>query len=119
MKEKTPEGFTLLEVLIALALLAGVVTTILVTFNRHLDVAVYDDFATKGMLLATNLISDPTFYRKTENSGIFPAPYQQFRWQRESFGTELPDVTGYRITVIWGEGSTRQVSLSTYVPTQD
>ncbi len=111
-----PDGFSLLEVLVALVLLAGVVTTIIVTFNRHLQIAVQDDAGTTALLLTNSLITDPTFFTRLETSGSFPAPHQRFKWKREPQPTELPSVTAYRVTVRWGAGSTEQVSLSTYVP---
>lgn len=46
------KGFTLLEVMVALAIMAGVVVTCITTFNRHLSLVIEDGEETRQVLLA-------------------------------------------------------------------
>ncbi len=60
MKIKVPfsEGFTLLEVLIAVAILAGAVVTILFSLNYHLDLLQRQAFLTEATEFAKELFEE-------------------------------------------------------------
>ena len=53
------KGFSLLEVLIALAIMAAVVMTVIVSFNYHLGIVAEDKEQTAAILLARAKIDDP------------------------------------------------------------
>ncbi len=54
-------GFTLLEVMIALAIMAGVILTVISSFNYHLSVVNRDRDETIAVILARAKLDDPGF----------------------------------------------------------
>lgn len=106
-------GFTLLEVLIALAILAGVITTVVVSFNRHLSLATEDRETTTALLLARAKLDQPDFLTTTTSSGNFAPDFPGFVWKREETVSEIPTLKRYQLTVSWNEGR-RSLQLVLY-----
>ncbi|MFQ5587108.1 MAG: prepilin-type N-terminal cleavage/methylation domain-containing protein [Thermodesulfobacteriota bacterium] len=107
-------GFTLLEVMIALALLGGVVITALISYNYHLSLAARN----RDMVVATLLGRE-----RMEEIDLLGPPVKM----ADDFGEEFPgfawqfSITKDRrferldrmdITVLWG--NERSLSLSSY-----
>ena len=57
------KGFTLLEIMIALAIMAGVLLTVISSFNYHLSLAARDREETIAALLARAKLDDPGFQK--------------------------------------------------------
>lgn len=106
-------GFTLLEVLVALALLAGVLTSVVVIFNRHLSLVLHDREETTALLLARAKLDQPDFLTATTSEGNFAPQQPDMTWKRQSLPTDLGGVQRYVLTVSWQQGN-RSLSLVTY-----
>lgn len=106
-------GFTLLEVLVALAILAGAITTVVVTFNQHLSVVVRDKETTTALLLARAKLAEPDFLTSITAEGTFAPQFSAITWKREQTPTDYPGLKRYQLTVAWQSGQQKLV-LVTY-----
>lgn len=106
-------GFTLLEVLVALAILAGAITTVVVTFNQHLSVVVRDKETTTALLLARAKLAEPDFLTSITAEGTFAPQFSAITWKREQTTTDYPGLKRYQLTVAWQSGQQKLV-LVTY-----
>ena len=108
-------GFTLLEVLIALAIMAGVVTTVIAAFNQHLSLVSRDKEETIALLLARSKLDEPGFRDLPAGSkGTFAPQWPLIAWETAITPTELPGVSRLTLTVTW-DGTRRTLSLVQYV----
>ena len=84
-------GFTLLEVMIALAIMATVILTVLGSVNYHLGVISNERDNTTLTLLArarmAELEQNPL---QQKSEGSFSPNHPELKWQAELFPTELP-----------------------------
>ena len=107
-------GFTLLEVLIALAIMAGVVTTIIAAFNRQLSLVNRDKEETVALLLARAKIDDPEFKLVPAGStGTFAPQWPDITWKTATVPTDLPGVSRTILTVNW-DNDQKSLSLVRY-----
>lgn len=106
-------GFTLLEVLVALAILAGTITTVVVTFNRNLSLVVREKETTTALLLARSKLDQPDFLTASTAQGTFAPAYPDIAWKREETATEYPGLKRYLVTVSWQSGK-NTLTLVTY-----
>ena len=95
------KGFTLLEVMVALAIMAGVILTIISSFNYHLSVAARDREETVAILLARAKLDDPDFKKLENKSGTFAPEWPDIEWSKETTPSEIPQVTKLILTVTW------------------
>lgn len=109
------KGFTLLEVMIALAIMAGVVLTVITSFNYHLAVVNRDREETVAMLLARAQLDDPKFRQSENKKGSFAPEWPQYTWEAATAPTELPGLSKLTLTVNWDNGR-KGLSLVQYVP---
>ncbi len=107
------KGFTLLEVLISLAIMAGVIMTVIVSFNYHLGIVVRDKEETAAVLLARAKIDDPAFLVLPTGKGNFAPDRADISWEKSITATELPGVQRLLLTVSW-DGNKRSLSLVRY-----
>lgn len=107
------KGFSLLEVLIALAIMSGVIMTVIVSFNYHLGVVVRDKEETAAVLLARAKIDDPAFLTLPAGKGNFAPARADITWEKSNTETELPGVQRMLLTVNWNNGR-RSLSLVRY-----
>jgi general secretion pathway protein I len=107
------KGFTLLEVLVALAIMAGALTSLVVVYNSHLSVVIRDREETTALLLARTRLDDPNFLSASVNEGNFGPDYPNITWQRQATPSDYPGLIRYRLTVAWHQGS-RKLTLVTY-----
>lgn len=110
---RSDRGFTLLEVLVALAILAGTITTVVVTFNRHLSLVVREKETTTALLLARSKIDQPDFLTASTAEGTFAPAYPAITWKRETTPTDYPGLQRYLLTVSWQAGK-QTLTLVTY-----
>ncbi len=97
---KNNQGFTLIEVMIAVGILAIGIGAILVAENNSLDVTLRAKRMTTVATLARNSMIDAerelqgkTFEEsKTEASGKFDAPYAEYSWERKIKEITFPDI---------------------------
>ncbi|HEY6838181.1 MAG TPA: prepilin-type N-terminal cleavage/methylation domain-containing protein [Geobacteraceae bacterium] len=107
-------GFTLLEVMIALAIMSGVILTVITSFNYHLDLVSRGREETDAVLLARAKLDEAGFAPLEKAQGTFAPERPEMSWTTETAPTELPGLVRLTLTVSWGEGK-RTLSLVKYV----
>jgi general secretion pathway protein I len=112
------KGFTLLEVVIALAIAAGVLLTVISTLNHHLSIISNDQEETTAAFLGRARLEDPDFQKQTAENGDFGPDHPEVKWQMEILPADLPMLSRKRLTVSWGEGGKHKIALVQYVPKQ-
>ena len=108
-------GFTLLEVMIALAIAAGVLLTVISSLNYHLAMVGGDADETTAALLGRAKLDDPDFSKQKDNKGDFAPDHPALKWERETTPTELPGLNRVRLTVSWNEDRKR-LTLVQFAP---
>ncbi len=110
-------GFSLLEVMIALAIMSGVILTVISAFNYHLSLVDRDQQETTAMLLARAKLEEVLVQRgeagSNAESGTFAPERPDFLWKIETVPTELSLLKKIILTVTWDAGK-RTLSLEDY-----
>jgi general secretion pathway protein I len=111
MKSRGESGFTLLEVLIALAIVGGLLVTLIYTLNYQLSLVERQEAITVATLLAKTKMAD---MEKSPDSrkGIFEAPYDGYKY--ETFVKESPYAGISEIIVVVQTGK-EEVKLNEFV----
>ena len=117
------KGFSLLEVMIALAIVAIALVSLLGLSNRSILVQDRIQKITRATLLAQQLMSEQEL--NIENSRLnwesqgddFDAPFEDFRWQVSYQDTLVNLVKQVTITVSWGDAEKNEsVQLVSFLP---
>jgi len=98
------QGFTLLEVMVSLAIVGGLLMTVIYTLNYNLGIT-EKLFAVTNM---TNLAKEKLAEMETEpreTEGYFPAPYETLNYETKVLDSAFPEITEIAVTV--GDGKTR------------
>lgn len=116
-------GFTLLEVLVALAVLAVALVTLLGLYNRSLRLALHAQKLMTATLLAQEVLS------RTQLEGVaaaqitagdfadlHPGQYPEFRWYRTVRATPLEGFWEVRVGVAWGGREDEACELTLFTP---
>ena len=106
-------GFSLLEVLIALAIMSGVIMTVIGSFNYHLGIVVSDKEETAAILMGRAKIDDPAFAALPTGKGNFAPQRADISWEKTVASTELPGVQRQILTVSWNNNK-KSLSLVRY-----
>jgi general secretion pathway protein I len=118
----TSRGFTLLEIMIALAIVSIAMISLLALANR--SIAVHDRLQriTQATLLAqqkmveTEVSSRAGTLENADTEGVFSDPYAAYRWQLTYSATPLPSVRMVTVTVLWGdEERNEMVDLTSFL----
>jgi len=105
------DGFTLLEVLIALAIVGGLLVTLIYTLNYHLGIIEKHETITVATFLARNKMAD--LEKKPENKkGIFDAPYEGYTY--DTFVKES-HYEGISEIIVVVRGGKEEVKLNEFV----
>lgn len=116
---KRNRGFTLLEVMIALSIVAIAFVVLLGLRNRDILQHHEVQYLTRATLLAQQKISDlemAGFPPLGISGGDFPEPDDIFHWTQTVVPTPLDDAREARMEVRWMEGHQRgSVDLTTYL----
>ncbi|MFA5516812.1 MAG: type II secretion system minor pseudopilin GspI [Desulfuromonadales bacterium] len=115
-------GFTLLEVMIALAIIAISLVTLLGLSNRSIAVNLRLQMITQATLLAQQRIAEielqasaPGFAFSTEE-GEFAEPFENYTWEVAYQDSPLPYLQIVTVTVVWGDKAKNEaVDLSSFV----
>ena len=109
-------GFTLLEVMVALAIMAAVILTVLASVNYHLGILTAERDTTTLTLLArarlVELEQQAGLPQKSE--GTFVPLHPDVIWRAELFATQYPSLQKLVVRV-QQRGDTREVALVRYV----
>lgn len=124
-RAEATRGFTLLEVLVAVAVLGLGLVSLLGLHVRNIDLIGRDQRVTEATLLARALMAEVEsgpFPDLGFESGDFeedyPDRYPDLRWEREVTPTPVPNVREVRVRVFAGDGeeeSGDDVTLTYYV----
>src|SRR5208282_5289422 len=93
-----PEGFTLLEVMLSLAIIGGVLLTLIWSLNYHLGVAGRYETLTIASMLAKEKMVDAEL-SPLSTSGDFEAPYEAFHYKTDVRESEFPGFSELSVTV--------------------
>ena len=105
------DGFTLLEVLIALAIVGGLLITLIYTLNYHLGLAERQETITIATLLAKNKMAD--MEKVPENKkDVFEEPYNNYAY--ETSVKESPYIGISEIVVVVKAGH-EEVKLNEFI----
>ncbi len=112
------KGFTLLEVVVALAIMAGVILTVISSFNYHLALAANDREETVTLLLARAKLGEIELQSKTglqtPQDGTFAPEHPEISWTAEISPTEIDFFKKLTLTVTWGNDK-RTLTLVHYI----
>jgi general secretion pathway protein I len=106
-------GFTLLEVMVAVSIMAMVLVSLLGLKNRSMqDVALAEHITTATMLakraMVDVILSKPRL--PAEDEGTFPEEeYKDYAWKKTIAPTPLFQVMEVRVAVLWKEGTREEV----------
>jgi prepilin-type N-terminal cleavage/methylation domain-containing protein len=98
MRRPDNKGFTLLEVMVALAVMGILLVGLLQTLNYHLDVASQHEARTVTMQLASQKLSE-TREDPVASEGDFEEPYQDYHFKAELGESKYPGVGYIAVTV--------------------
>ena len=112
-------GFTLLEVMVALLIIATSFVVLLHTRNQSVTAADYAKRTTVATLLASERMSEieqEDFPDTGEDSSNFGDDYPEYRWKTSVSDTAYENIREVKVEVMWGEGSSeRSIGLVNYV----
>ena len=106
-------GFTLLEVMVALAIMAGVILTVLGSVNYHLEIIANERDNTTLTLLARNRITELEL-EPVKGEGTFAPSHPELNWKADLEPTQLPGLQKLVVKVRRGSNG-REVELVRYV----
>lgn len=96
--DRTANGFTLLEVMIALAIIGGVLLTLIYSLNYHLGIAGRHEAVTIATMLAKEKMVDAEL-SPLSTSGDFESPYEAFHYKTDVTESEFPGFSELSVTV--------------------
>lgn len=115
MKSGRNRAFTLLEVMVALAIMAGVILTVLAAVNYHLALTARERDNTMLTILARARMTELEQGAIPEKSDGTLAPlHPELTWQAELLPTELP-LLRKLVVRVRRTGDGREVALARYV----
>jgi general secretion pathway protein I len=111
---KSERGFTLLEVMVSLAIMAGVILTVISSFNYHLSVVNRDWDETIAVILARAKLDDPEFKAGDGGKGTFAPDWPGITWKTDIKPTDYPGVSRLIFSVSW-DAERRKIDLVQYM----
>ena len=124
MSESRDNGFTLLEVMIALAIVGIALVTLIGLETRTIQLAERQQRVTQATLLAQEKMTEietggQTIAGAGEREGSFDSPFELYRWTIDLEPTPLPAIEMVTVTVAWGdEKNNEQVDLTSFIASQ-
>lgn len=110
------KGFTLLEVMISLAIMAGVILTLLGSVNYHLGIIANERDSTTLTLLARYHLAEKTEMGQvpTKGEGTFAPSHPELVWKDDLLPSDLPGLQKFVVKVNRVSDS-REVTLVQYL----
>jgi general secretion pathway protein I len=109
---KNADGFTLLEVMVALSIIAFAVVTYVHSQNTSVVLLNEASNVTVATLLAQGrmvVLEGSDISGPVEREGIFDDPeYMSFRWKERVVSTPLPNMLEAHVEVSWDDGRGRR-----------
>lgn len=110
VKDSGQKGFTLLEIMVSLAIISIAMIAMLSLGNRSIGVHDHLQRITQATLLAQQKMSESELRAKEgglaqlqESNGDFAEPFAEYRWSIELDDTPLPSVQMVTVKVFWGD----------------
>lgn len=103
-------GFTLLEIMVALAIIGGLLVTLICTLNYHLSLAERQEFYTIGSLLAREQIVEME-RNPVKAKGQFPDPYSRYQYSTEVKESRFQGMSEISVIVNDGKESVKLMEL--------
>ncbi|MEA3545516.1 MAG: prepilin-type N-terminal cleavage/methylation domain-containing protein [Thermodesulfobacteriota bacterium] len=117
------KGFSLLEVMIALVIVAIALVSLLGLSNRSILVQGKIQNLTRATLLAQQVMNEHELSVEDSHlswqlqEGVFDPPFKNFRWQVSYQDTLISQVKQITVTVLWGMvEKNEQVRLVSFLP---
>jgi general secretion pathway protein I len=107
-------GFTLLEVMVALAIMAGVILTLLGSVNYHLGIIAGERDSTTLSLLARNRMAELE-QAPAKGEGTFAPLHPELTWKADIIPADIPGLQKLVVKVRRGSDG-REVALVRYLP---
>lgn len=124
-------GFTLMEVVIALAIAAGVLVAVLGSLSYHMRVSLEMGELVTASVIGREMIEDSLATGlPLERSGVFEGEHGRFAWRLDTSDAGIEDLKRIELSVLWpgagaeagggidGTESLRSVSFVSYRRTQ-
>jgi general secretion pathway protein I len=107
-------GFTLLEVMVAVAIMSMVLVTLLGLSNSSTENVVLMEHMTTATMLAKRALVERTTESKSttpgEEEGTFPEEqFKDYAWKKTIIPTNYFNVMEIRIAVLWKEGTRQEM----------
>jgi general secretion pathway protein I len=111
---KSAAGFTLLEVMVALAIMAGVILTVLSSVNYHIGIIAGERDNTTLTLLARTRMTELE-QTPAKGEGTFAPSHPELNWKADLVPADLPGLQKLIVKVRRGTDG-REVALVRYLP---
>ncbi len=118
-----PRGFTLLEVLVALTILAVALVGLLGLHNRNLLLTIRAERLSTATLLAREVLTrtqlegqNATKTTSGDFADVHPGKYPEFRWHRTVRPAPVEGLWELRVNVRWGEREDERCELTLFTP---
>jgi general secretion pathway protein I len=116
-------GFTLLEVMIAIAFIGIALIALLALHHSDMQAVIRAQDLTRAAMLGQSLMSEAELERfpapgssHGDFSQIYPGEFPNFRWTRTVQPSPVfPDITRVRVSVFYGPGFKRSLSLTEFM----
>jgi general secretion pathway protein I len=111
-------GFTLIEVMVALTIVAFAFVGLLGLHNRGIALITRDRDLTRATLLARQLITEMELIEQFPDTGTSRGEFPDepgFYWERDVEDTDLPTVRRVDLRVIWDERLPNACELIYYI----
>ena len=122
MRRFDQKGFTLLETMVALAIVAIALVALLGLSNRSILIQERVQRLSRGTLLAQQLLSEEELKTAGAQSDwspredSFAEPFSDYRWRISYQDTPLARVKEVRVRVLWGDPAQNEaVELSSFL----
>jgi general secretion pathway protein I len=108
-------GFTLLEVMVSLAIMAGVILTLLASVNYHIGIIANERDSTTLTLLARYRMDELLRQAPAKGEGTFAPSHPELSWKADLLPADIPGLQKLVVKVRRGSDG-REVALVRYLP---
>jgi general secretion pathway protein I len=92
------KGFTLLEVMVSLAVVGGLLVSLLYSLNYHMEIALRHEAVTVAQMLGREKLAELKAAPKN-SGGVFPEPYSEYTYATVLKPSAYPGVSEISVTV--------------------